>query len=241
MANMNALFRKGYLLAGVMMATNMFAVNEMRAMKEKYIEQEGNEEDNDKDASSLESVLNFVLSRENTINLIGGTVSSVANNYLKLWDYNAGGYLNLRIGCLGWRFKRLLNDIFQFDINLNIGRGCFWAILSAIGIFCECVDKNKKSPKTVAMYVVQNVKTEVGKTYFFITFLQELISAPLTVHIAKFDFSISLSIDSIIWEIVRQVCWKKHPSEKKKDKENLKDLGESNIILPDRRQTNGGQ
>ena len=32
MANMNILFRKGYLLAGVMMAANMFVVNEVRAM-----------------------------------------------------------------------------------------------------------------------------------------------------------------------------------------------------------------
>jgi hypothetical protein len=30
---MNTLFRKGYLLAGVVMAANMFVVNEVRAMK----------------------------------------------------------------------------------------------------------------------------------------------------------------------------------------------------------------
>ena len=29
---MNALFKKGYLLAGVIMAANMFAVNEVKAM-----------------------------------------------------------------------------------------------------------------------------------------------------------------------------------------------------------------
>ena len=34
MANMNTLFRKGYLLAGVVMAANMFIVNEVRAMEE---------------------------------------------------------------------------------------------------------------------------------------------------------------------------------------------------------------
>ena len=33
MANMNTLFKKGYLLAGIMMAANMFVGNEMKAMK----------------------------------------------------------------------------------------------------------------------------------------------------------------------------------------------------------------
>ena len=42
MANMNTLFRKGYLLAGVIMAANMLFVNEMKASAK-----EDNEENND--------------------------------------------------------------------------------------------------------------------------------------------------------------------------------------------------
>ena len=56
MANMNALFRKGYLLAGVIMAANMFVVNEVKAMEQ--IRRRNNPinestiiEDNDENAS----------------------------------------------------------------------------------------------------------------------------------------------------------------------------------------------
>ena len=34
MAKVNTLFRKGYLLAGVIMAANMFVLNDMKAMDE---------------------------------------------------------------------------------------------------------------------------------------------------------------------------------------------------------------
>ena len=56
MANMNTLFRKGYLLAGVIMAANMFVVNEVKAMEQ--IRRRNNPinestiiEDNDENAS----------------------------------------------------------------------------------------------------------------------------------------------------------------------------------------------
>ena len=132
MAKLSTLIRKGYLLAGVMMAANMFVVNEMKAMKDENnnIDNEKiiipGKKDKDKDALSLEGVLNFVLSWENTINLIGGAVFSGANNYLKWCDYNPGSYWQL--GCLGWRSGRHIKDIFQIGINLNLGRGILWLI-----------------------------------------------------------------------------------------------------------------
>ena len=122
MAKVNTLFRKGYLLAGVIIAANMFVGNEVRAMiptnmtaikndiKENKYNNDNGEKEGEKKTLSLEGVLNFVLSWENTINLVGGVVSSVANNYLKWWDYNPGGYS--RLGCFGWRSGRLIN-IFQ--------------------------------------------------------------------------------------------------------------------------------
>ena len=41
MANMNTLFRKGYLLAGVIMAANIFVVNEVRASSRRTISTNG--------------------------------------------------------------------------------------------------------------------------------------------------------------------------------------------------------
>ena len=86
MASINTLFRKGYLLAGVIVAANMFVVNEMKAMKKKLTTEEvinennmetenhGQQKENQNDsgspikyASLLKSGLNFVLSWENTI------------------------------------------------------------------------------------------------------------------------------------------------------------------------------
>ena len=253
---MNTLFRKGYLLAGVIMTANMFAVNDVRAstnpsvnVNQQSLEQQyppvqnplGNtnndNEKNDDNTITVEksnkkkqSPLDKFLSGENYFNLFGTLALSGVNNYFKWWDYNAGGYLNLRIGCLGWRTKKFFDTV-QLDFNLNLGRGALWTILDFISL---CF---RGEQKTVAMYVEHKAKlnklTKEARlaAYFFITFLQGLISAPLTVHIAKFDFSISLSIDSILWEIVRQVCWKKHPSD-------IVNLEESYIFFHDRGQTN---
>ena len=173
MAKVNTLFRKGYLLAGVMMAANMLVVNEVKAM---IPENENNTNNKTSDfikttkgqellrintdpnyfkkkASETQFVqffLDKVLSYENIINLIGGTAFSVANNYLKLWNYDAGRYREF--GCFGWRSGRLIKGIFQFDINLNLGRGGFWTILGFISII-----SNEKQ-KTVAMYVAYKAK-----------------------------------------------------------------------------------
>jgi len=264
MSNINTLFRKGYLLAGVLMAANMLAVNEVKAsaeednrisLSEKIMIPTNNEINNDNnikknnetevndkkkeeekkgegDHKKKQGPLDKLLSLENYINLFGTLALSGANSYFKWWGYNPGGYLSLRIGCLGWRTKKFFDTV-QLDFNLNLGRGALWTILDFISL---CF---RGEQKTVAMYVEHKAKlnklTKEARlaAYFFITFLQGLISAPLTVHIAKFDFSISLSIDSIIWEIVRQVCWKKHHSE-----EDIVNLEESYIFFHDRGQTN---
>ena len=121
MAKVNTLFRKGYLLAGVVMAANMLVVNEAIAMKE-----ENKENEKSTFPQVLDKASGFVLSWENAINLTGGVVLSGINNYLKWWDYNPGKYS--RLGCLGWRSGRHIKDIFQIGINLNLGRGILWLI-----------------------------------------------------------------------------------------------------------------
>ena len=211
MANMNALFKKGYLLAEVIIAANMFVGNEVKASdnndnmsiddKTEQQADEKKEKERDKNASSLESVLNFVLSRENTINLIGGVVLSGANNYLKLWDYNAGSYCNLRIGCLGWRTKKFF-DIVQLDFNLNLGRGISWVILGAYNFRKGFTEKNNQDTYFKHLHVSFLVACRFEKSSptiaLILSFLfQGFVSAPLIFHIS--NFSIAISLDSILW------------------------------------------
>ena len=195
------------------MAANMFIVNEMKAtenendrMQEFDVEQLPREEEvYSKDASSLKSVLNFVLSWENTINLIGWLALSGANNYLKLWDYNAGSYCNLRIGCLGWRTKKFF-DIVQVGINLNLGRGICWSFLGAYNVIkaYEVRTKHQKlvylKPLHVSFLVATNLseKESMQTIAIILSFLlQGFVSVPLAIHIS--NFSISISLDSMIW------------------------------------------
>ena len=213
MAKLSTLIRKGYLLAGVMMAANMFVVNEMKAMKDENnnIDNEKiiipGKKDKDKDALSLEGVLNFVLSWENTINLIGGAVFSGANNYLKWCDYNPGSYWQL--GCLGWRSGRHIKDIFQIGINLNLGRGILWLIPGTYKfIKFFTVDEKEKEDYVKPLYFSFLVAARVYKFFekndlafkialigFYL--LQGFVSVPLTFHIS--NFSIAVSLDSMLW------------------------------------------
>ena len=234
MANMNTLFRKGYLLAGVMMAANMFVGNEMKATDNRERinmdeNTEKNEEGKDKDASSIESVLNFVLSRENTINLIGGVVFSGANNYLKWWDYNAGSYCNLRIGCLGWRSKKFF-DIVQVDINLNVGRGISWVILGAYNFikFFTVNDYEKEgyvSPLHFSFLVACRLEKPSPTIALILSFLfQGFVSAPLIFHIS--NFSIAISLDSMIWGITGFFLDKGKNNEKEEEGGKEPDINE---------------
>ena len=222
MTNMNTLFRKGYLLAGVVMAANMLVVNEMRAMdgndssinlnqqnqqEQIHTENTNNNKEKEaenKNASSLEKFLNFVLSCENTINLVGGVLFSGANNYFKWWDYNPGRYFKLRIGCLGWRSKKLF-DIVQVDINLNVGRGISWLIPGTYNFIKACKanndDEEKYTKPLYFSYLVGDLFD--GESYaslaaFIAVFLiQGFVSVPLAIHIS--NFSIAISLDSMLW------------------------------------------
>ena len=243
MVNMNTLFRKGYLLAGVIIAANMFAVNEMKAMKDKTTTTKSNTSKLMKDGkltgkgkellkmnmkpdyfkgikrkkSGEQSFFDKVLSYENAINLVGGTVSSIANNYFKLWDYNPGWYR--QFGCLGWRSKRFLNGVLQFEVNFNLGRGAFWSIPHIINLY---IIKRSKGEKK------DNDFSWVG--FFFSDILRGFTSMPLTFHISKFNFSISISLDSIIWwGIIDNIL--KLSGKKKGKKENKEEGGEELIDI----------
>ena len=198
MAKVSTLIRKGYLLAGVVMAANMFAVNEVKA-----VDKINEEKENEKNTFTqvLDMASGFVLSLENTINLVGGVVFSVANNYLKLWDYNPGGYFKL--GCLGWRSSRLIN-IFQIGINLNLGRGILWLIpgtYNLIKFFTVDAKKNEEyvKPLYFSCLVADRVAKDdlafrIALIGFFL--LQGCVFLHLAIHIS--NFSISISLDSML-------------------------------------------
>ena len=215
MVKVNTFIRKGYLLAGVMMAANMLAVNEMKAsanddnnIKQNNFKEVIEVKEENKKTLFLENVLNFVLSWENTINLVGGVVFSCANNYLKWWDYNPGKYS--RLGCFGWRSGRLIKDIFQIDINFNLGRGGFWLILGAYNLrkFFTAHNNDEAGYYAIPLYfsflVADRVYKFFEKNYlagsialigFFL--LQGFVSMPLAIHIS--NFSIAVSLDSMLW------------------------------------------
>ena len=138
----------------------------------------------------------------------------------ELCDYNPGGYWNLRIGCLGLRSKRLLNDIFQFEGNFNLGRGIslgflgFWFLfvqkcnsasvkknLSSIVIssLFFLIINNKNRQEQLIMAEMKN-QDYIRRIAFFLLILQGFISAPLIFHFS--NFSISISLDAILWELV---------------------------------------
>ena len=207
-ANMNTLFRKGYLLAGVMMAANMFVVNEIKAMEAPTKEEndpEKNKELNTKIDSSLKitnineiekigtetqkkndvpgtNIFEKVLSYENIINLFGGLAFSCVNNYFKWWDYNPCWYG--QFGCFGWKSKRFLYDVVQFEFNFNLGRGALWS-------FIHIMNRIKTSGES------EKDDSFPWISFFLKDILRGFTSMPLTFHIS--NFSISLSLDSIIW------------------------------------------
>ena len=240
MANMNVLFKKGYILAGVIMAANMFAVNEIKAsssnpsinVNQQTLEQQyppvqnpfGNtNNDNEKNDDNTITVeksnkkkqgpLDKLLSGENYFNFFGTLALSGANNYFKLWDYNPGWYR--QFGCLGWRSKRFLSGVLQFEVNFNLGRGALWSIPHVINLYIIKRSKRKKKYSNSSW---------VG--FFFSDILRGFTSMPLTFHISKFNFSISISLDSIIWwgiiDNILKLSGKKKMEEKKD--ENAEEL-----------------
>ena len=228
MANINMLIKKVYLLAGVIIAANMFVVNDVRAMKQEdknnnIIINNDDIKDNENEKENfiirvLDMTSGFVLKWENLFNFIGGAVFSGANNYFKWWDYKPGKYW--QFGCVGWRSKRFLNDILQFEVNfINLGRGGFWLLPGAFYHIKNCAyknDKTKAREKGKNFYIstlfaeliekkVKNktiVKITVYTLFPLVFLLQGFLSIPLTVHIPKINLSISISFDSIIWGVI---------------------------------------
>ena len=259
MAKVSTLFKKGYLLTGMIMAANMFVVNEMKAMNSPYDKKDGlmateekeqnfgkeekkkkknnNNKKNFFTQDSTKDTTMNILFWENYFNSFFTLALSGFNNYFKWWDYNAGGYCNLRIGYLGWRTKKFF-DIVQLDFNLNLGRGALWLIPGYLFFFiqggcsrykyetaCSFVISLQFSPTryddTSEIRIKKHFRRKVIAFSLFI--LQGFISAPLTFHI--FNFSISISLDSIFWELVAMVAiW----ARKKVDKIQP---GEENILF----------
>ena len=261
MAKVNTLIRKGYIFAGVIIAANMFVVNEVKAMKdisgkskekgwtsmtmnssynsvpisdkekEKYEKLQegginGGEEPTNikgkKITSKTQPRQNFldkVLSHENIFNLVGGLVFSVANSYLKWCDYNPGGYWNLRFGCLGLRSKRFLNGMLQFEGNLNLERGAFWSFFHIINLILKRKSKRieRDDDFSWGSFIIKDI-------------LRGFISTPLTFHIAKFNLSISISLDSIIWIGICKILEPKPKKEMTSKMEGINDNHEKKII-----------
>ena len=253
MAKMNTLFRKGYLLAGVTMAANMFIINEMKATdttlttnikKTREPEEENNtdriflytddidQEDKDGKAPEtqpkqniMDKVLSKVLYWENPINLIGGAVFSVANNYFKWCDYNPGKYW--QFGCLGWRSKKFLNGVLQFEVNfVNLGRGAFWLIATLFGSY-EYL-KQKKDPKeltstaAVIMNYTWTYDTMGHILFYLLSSLQGFVSTPLAIHIS--NFSIAISLDSILWVLASGLSTIVRGKKKKNEEDSIFNL-----------------
>ncbi len=238
------LFKKGYLLAGMIIAANIFVVNEMLAMDEDKTD-EILLEDMNNTISPIANIITIDITRpilywENYFNFFGTLALSGFNNYSKWWDYDAGIYWKL--GCLGWRSKRLLNGIFQFEGNFNLCRGISWGFLGFWFLFVQkCtsarVKKNLSSIVISSLFflIINNENRQeqlimvemenqdyIRRIAFFLLILQGFISAPLTFHISKFNFSISISLDAILWELV--TIWAR------KKKEKLYGIEEKEIV-----------
>ena len=216
MVKVNALFREMYLLTGVLMAANMFVVNEVMAMEQ--VRRRNNNpinestliEDNDENASWKEFVrvyLSFLLYYENAGNFLGMLIASGLNNYFKCWKYAAGKFR--QPGYLGYRTKRFLNGILQFEVSLNVGKGMPWVLPGIFGLidYIKLEEHTIIFNSTAGLIMLKILKTvhrnnraSFGVFYSIIFLLQGFVYMPLTFHI--FNFSISISLDAILWELV---------------------------------------
>ena len=208
---MDTLFREVYLLVGVIMAANIFVVNEVRAMNQQNVN-ETEEEKNFFTKKSTSDTTRKILFWENYVNFFVTLAFSGANNYFKWWNYDAGGYR--QFVWFGWRSKRFLNDIFQFEINFNVVRGIPWLIpgylFFAVQKHFVAKTENACSLTISSLFFLTRNRParEVEKENQFrmkviafpLFILQGFISAPLTLHLSI--FSIAISLDAILWELV---------------------------------------
>ena len=272
MANMNTLIRKGYLLAGVIIAANMFIVNEVRAsnMPQKETENDPKKDQKKYEQETLdidiEGKINpsatqagpiaTLLGKKVFINFLGTFAVSCLNNYFNLWDYKSGKYLDWKFGFFGWRTKRFLNDYLQLEVNLNVYRGLGWGILHIVNLLKTKPEKgNEMSLDNIKMEEIEETKkenTNENKTLnkngigfekapktdnfnfknFIFSCAPGFISAPLTIHISKFDFSISISIDSILWIGIGKILDRTKEVKDGKDSNNLTDIDDNIASKP---------
>ena len=130
-----------------------------------------------------------------------------------MWNYDAGIYC--KFVWFGWRSKRFLNDMLQFEVNLNVVRGILWLFPGYLFFFVQG-GFSEYTTATACSFAIslqlfplkyedkEEIKIENQFRRKIITFplfiLQGFISAPLTWHIS--NFSIAISLDSIFWELV---------------------------------------
>ena len=105
----------------------------------------------------------------------------------------------------------------QFEVNLNTIRGAFWLIPHIINIkqFLTMIKKRKKE---------ENAEITISATFwvsFFIhVILTGFVSIPLAIHIS--NFSISISLDSLIWGVAGMILDLKLKNEQKKEEKRRK-------------------
>ena len=136
MAKVKTLIRKGYLLAGVIMAANMLVVNEVKAMEDIKNNTNNIQEDN-KETEKIDiksffyigpcKYIGFLLQWENTITLVGGALFTFANGLYNFYENKPSFYFDWLFA--GWNSNPFANGYLQFCPNINLGRGIFWLVM----------------------------------------------------------------------------------------------------------------
>ena len=132
-------------------------------------------------------------------------------------------------------YKRFLNGIFQFEVNLNVVRGILWLIPGTYNFIKGIVSEQYKgrdyfTPLHVSCLVADLIDKDPWSTLAFIGvfLIQGFGSMPLTFHIS--NFSISISLDSMIWGVIGLFLDKKDDDGKRrrrKKKNNGPNNGEN--------------
>ena len=185
MAKVNTLFSKVYLLAGVMMAANMYIVNEMRATDQMDSEEKKNQEIsilNNQENATGENInikdvfyigpckyIGFMLQWKNTINFVGGTLFTFANGLYNFYENKPSFYFDWLFA--GWNSNPFAKGYLQFCPNINLGRGIFWLVMFYtqdnlmhpyyIKIIKFLLGKGVKNEKAINYFV---------QSYFFVLF-----------------------------------------------------------------------
>ena len=226
MAKVNTLFKKGFLLAGVIMAANMFVINEMKAMDaDPAVPANNQHEMNAMDAypaapannqQMLHTINNYPYYKDNNINqeiVEGGNQVVPGAQYVQSFRNFLLSQNGLTL--IGGAVFSVANNYLKWcDYNPGwYGQfGCFgWRSKSFLnGVLQFEVNFNLgrgigwSIPNIIALIMTIRSQENEGKVvtiywggFFFIIILRGFTSMPLTFHIS--NFSISVSLDSIIW------------------------------------------